>query len=187
NEQDICECEVESILCSHRDRVSGANPGRVDSNYTFYIVQIAYVKRMNENHQPGWYRGVKASSLFQGWGFFYSYCLPTHMKGELGMFPISPKHNPSIVEAIIFLLIIIGEISYFIIQLGVSPHIPITIGIFILLAYGLFQRISFKDLEEGMIFGAKSGMGAVFLFLLIGVLISSWMISGTIPALIAAG
>ncbi|GGB62871.1 Na+/H+ antiporter NhaC [Lentibacillus populi] len=103
------------------------------------------------------------------------------------MFPVSPKHNPSIGESIFFFIVIIGLISYFIIKLETVPHVPIILGIFFLVAYGLIRRIPFKDLEEGMIFGAKSGMGAIFLFILIGVLISSWMISGTIPALIDTG
>ena len=35
--------------------------------------------------------------------------------------------------------------------------------------------------------GAGAGMSAVFLFFFIGILISSWMMSGTIPTLIYAG
>ncbi|WP_188456575.1 Na+/H+ antiporter NhaC [Virgibacillus oceani] len=103
------------------------------------------------------------------------------------MFPINPKHHPSTGESVLFFIFIVGLISYFIIELGTVPHVPILLGIFVLLAYGLMKRIPFKDLEEGMTAGAKSGMGAIFLFLLIGVLISSWMISGTIPALINTG
>ncbi|WP_373895617.1 Na+/H+ antiporter NhaC [Virgibacillus natechei] len=103
------------------------------------------------------------------------------------MFPVKPKYNPSVAESIIFFIVIIGLISYFIVGLGTDPHIPILLGIFLLVAYGLMRRISFKALEEAMITGAKSGMGAVFLFLVIGILISSWMISGTIPALINVG
>jgi len=103
------------------------------------------------------------------------------------MFPIEPKHRPLFTESIILFILIIGMISFFIIELGTSPHIPILLGIFLLLAYGLLKKISYKDLEAAMITGAKTGMGAVFLFFLIGVLISSWMISGTIPALINAG
>ncbi|MBP1968954.1 NhaC family Na+:H+ antiporter [Virgibacillus natechei] len=103
------------------------------------------------------------------------------------MFPINPKHNPSVIESIIFFILIIGLISYFIIGLETNPHIPILLGIFILVAYGLVKGISFKVLEESMIAGAKSGMAAVFLFVLIGILISSWMVSGTIPTLIDTG
>lgn len=103
------------------------------------------------------------------------------------MFPISPKHSPSLIESVLFFTFMIGLISYFLIGLGTVPHIPILIAILLMILYGLVKRISFKELEEGMTAGAKSGMGAVFLFFLIGVLISSWMISGTIPVLIDTG
>ncbi|CDQ40743.1 MULTISPECIES: Na+/H+ antiporter NhaC [Virgibacillus] len=103
------------------------------------------------------------------------------------MFPIQPKHRPSLSESIIFFVVIIALISYFIIKLGTNPHIPILLGIFILMAYGIIKKISFQDLQNGLIEGARTGMGAVFLFFLIGILISSWMISGTIPALINLG
>ena len=103
------------------------------------------------------------------------------------MFPIKPEHNPSLIESIIFFILIVGLISYFIIGLGTVPHIPIILGIFLLVAYGLAKKIPFHTLESGMIAGAKSGMGAVFLFLIIGVLIGTWMMSGTIPVLINTG
>lgn len=103
------------------------------------------------------------------------------------MFPINPKHNPPLWESVLFFIIIIGLISYFIVSFETNPHVPILLGIFLLVLYGLIKQIPFKDLEAAMVAGAKSGMGAIFLFLLIGVLISSWMISGTIPALISTG
>lgn len=103
------------------------------------------------------------------------------------MGPIKPKHLPSLWEAILYFIVIIGLISYFIIGFETAPHIPILIGIFALVAYGLIKHISFKELQDAMISGANSGMGAIFLFFLIGILISSWMISGTIPALINTG
>lgn len=42
-------------------------------------------------------------------------------------------------------------------------------------------------MEEGITEGAKSGAGAVLLFFMIGVLVASWVIGGTIPSLIYAG
>lgn len=103
------------------------------------------------------------------------------------MFPIKPKHQPALIESVLFFLVLISLISFFIIKLESPPHIPILLGIFLLISYGLIKRISFTDIQEGMVEGARTGMGAVFLFLLIGVLISSWIISGTIPVLINTG
>src|SRR5690625_5062585 len=103
------------------------------------------------------------------------------------MFPIKPQYQPTRIESLLIFIIILGLMSYFIIGLGTVPHIPMLIGVLLLIAYGLINRISFNQLQTGMVEGAKTGMSAIFLFFLIGILISSWMISGTIPMLINSG
>lgn len=103
------------------------------------------------------------------------------------MFSIQPKHQPSWVQSLILSILIIAVISYFIIGLETTPHIPILLAIILLLAFGAVKGIPYKRLEEAMIAGASSGMGAVFLFFFIGILISSWMMSGTIPVMIHTG
>ncbi|WP_152654917.1 Na+/H+ antiporter NhaC [Oceanobacillus sp. CFH 90083] len=100
---------------------------------------------------------------------------------------IKAKHHPSLTVSIIFLIMIVGIISFFMIGLEAAPHIPILIAIFILIGYGLWNKISYQSLQNAMGLGAGSAMGAVFLFFVIGILISSWMISGTIPVLMMTG
>ncbi|UOR13242.1 Na+/H+ antiporter NhaC [Halobacillus amylolyticus] len=102
------------------------------------------------------------------------------------MLHLQPKHLPKVPESVFLLIGIIGMISYFIIQLQSVPHIPILLGIMVMLAYGLLKKMSFSQLQNGMIQGAQTGMAAVLLFFLIGILISSWMASGTIPVLMDA-
>ncbi|MBX9972084.1 Na+/H+ antiporter NhaC [Cytobacillus firmus] len=87
-------------------------------------------------------------------------------------------------EALIVTLIILGGISYSIIFAGAVPHIPVVFAIMGLIAYGLIKKVSISQLEKGLIEGAQSGLGAIFIFFLIGMLISSWMASGTIPTFI---
>ncbi len=102
------------------------------------------------------------------------------------MLHLQPKKLPHVIEASLLLIAIIGVISYFIIKLQSVPHVPILIAILIMITYGLVKKMSFNQLQHGMIQGAQTGMGAVLLFFLIGILISSWMASGTIPALMTA-
>lgn len=90
----------------------------------------------------------------------------------------------SSIEAFLLILVIIAGVSYSIIEGGVVPHIPIAAAIIVLFCYGIIKKIPIRELENGMIEGAKSGMGAVFIFILIGMLIASWMASGTIPTFI---
>lgn len=87
-------------------------------------------------------------------------------------------------EAFIITLFILGGVSYSIIFAGAVPHIPVVLAIMGLFAYGLYKKVSVKELENGLIDGAKSGLGAIFIFFFIGMLISSWMASGTIPTFI---
>ena len=86
-------------------------------------------------------------------------------------------------ESVSMLAVIVILISYFIIELQSVPHVPILLAVLIMITYGFARKFSFKHLQEGMVQGAQSGMGAVLIFFLIGILISSWMASGTIPAL----
>ncbi|SIS47202.1 Na+/H+ antiporter NhaC [Salimicrobium flavidum] len=99
------------------------------------------------------------------------------------MLHLQPKKLPGLAESVTMLLFVIAVISFFIIGLQSSPHTPILIGILILIAYGLTKKFTFDQLQHGMIQGAQSGMAAVLLFFIIGILIASWMASGTIPAL----
>ncbi len=103
------------------------------------------------------------------------------------MFRIQSKLAPRLFEAIILIFILISVISYSIIKLESVPHIPLIAFILILLGYGKLKKVSFNDMQEGMAESAKSGMSAILLFFFIGILISSWMISGTIPSIMSLG
>lgn len=95
--------------------------------------------------------------------------------------------KPHFIEALILILFIIALISYSIMKLGSVPHIPIFIAIIVLFMYGVLQKVPYRIMEQSMITSVSTSIGAVYIFLLIGVLISSWLISGTIPTLLYIG
>lgn len=103
------------------------------------------------------------------------------------MFRITAKSNPQFFEACIITFLVILTMGISISILKATPHIPILLVISLLIAYGLIKKVPFRDLEEGMIAGASAGLGAVFIFFFIGILISSWMMGGTIPTLVYIG
>ncbi|MFC4557897.1 Na+/H+ antiporter NhaC [Virgibacillus kekensis] len=103
------------------------------------------------------------------------------------MYRIKAVQTPSLMEALLLTITIIVVISSSIIFFGAAPHVPLVISLLLLCIYGLVKKVPYKTLEEGIIEGAKSGMGAVFIFFFIGILIASWMLGGTIPTLIYAG
>ncbi|MGE7982276.1 Na+/H+ antiporter NhaC [Solibacillus sp. NPDC093137] len=95
--------------------------------------------------------------------------------------------KPHFFEALILILFIIALISYSIMKLGSVPHVPIFIAIIILIMYGVLRKVPYRIMEQSMIASVSTSIGAVYIFLLIGVLISSWLISGTIPTLLYIG
>lgn len=103
------------------------------------------------------------------------------------MFRIKAVQIPSLVEAVLLTLAIICIMSASIILFDAPPHMPLTLSLLLLIVYGLAKKIPYKTLEDGITEGAKAGMGAVFLFFFIGILIASWMLAGTIPTLIYVG
>ncbi|WP_026692268.1 Na+/H+ antiporter NhaC [Peribacillus kribbensis] len=103
------------------------------------------------------------------------------------MFKEPTTLKPSFREAGFILLLIIALISFGVIKGGLAPQIPIAASVVVLLIYGKIKGIGYKVMEKGMIQGASSSLGAVFIFIFIGMLISSWMMSGTIPTLMYYG
>ncbi|WP_274309770.1 Na+/H+ antiporter NhaC [Solibacillus daqui] len=95
--------------------------------------------------------------------------------------------KPHVIEASLLMLSIIGIISYSIIKLESVPHIPILISITLLIVYGTLKKVPYKTMEQSMVQSVSSSIGAIYIFLLIGVLISSWLIGGTIPTLLYIG
>jgi len=103
------------------------------------------------------------------------------------MFKIKSVISPTLIEALTLVVAIILTISVSIIKFGSVPHLPILFSILLLICYGLVKKVSYRRLESGLVEGAGAGMSAVFLFFFIGMLVSSWIMAGTIPTLIYAG
>lgn len=95
--------------------------------------------------------------------------------------------KPHVIEAFILTFIIIAIISSSIIKFESVPHIPILLSITLLIIYGVLKKVPYKTLEQSMVKSVASSIGAIYIFLLIGVLISSWLIGGTIPTLLYIG
>lgn len=103
------------------------------------------------------------------------------------MFRMRAVQTPSLIEAVLVTLVIIIILNTSIVFLEASPHVPLLLSILFLLLYGRSKKIPYKTLETGVTEGAKVGITATLLFFFIGMLISAWMVGGTIPTLIYYG
>ncbi len=103
------------------------------------------------------------------------------------MFRIKAIQIPTLIEAVLMVIVMISLMSASIIFYQAPPHIALLLAMLSLIVYGLIKKISYQQLESGMVEGAKAGISAVFLFFMIGILIAAWMLAGTIPTLIYGG
>ena len=100
---------------------------------------------------------------------------------------MNKKNQPSILEASLVLTFIIASIALSVIVLKVTPNIAILFSIALVLLYVVIKRIPFDRVNEGIVNGIKPGIIPIFIFLLVGALISVWIQAGIIPTLMVYG
>ncbi|WP_201585992.1 Na+/H+ antiporter NhaC [Psychrobacter jeotgali] len=83
--------------------------------------------------------------------------------------------------------VVIAIMGVTMIGFGWVPHLSLLLAICVLLAIGLFRRLSFDDMQAQMAAGVMSGIGAIYLFFFIGLMIAALMMSGAIPTLMYFG
>ncbi|TWI57425.1 transporter (NhaC family) [Pseudomonas duriflava] len=95
---------------------------------------------------------------------------------------------PNIWLALIPIVLTIGLLSLQIIYYGdFTPHIPLAIGFAITGIVGWIQGYRWKDIEEGAFHVLHVAMPAIATLILVGMLVSVWIASGTVPMLIYYG
>lgn len=95
--------------------------------------------------------------------------------------------NMSPREALPIALAIVAVMGVTMIGFGWVPHISIILVLCGLLAYGKLKGQSFDAMQAKMTEGVVSGIGAIYLFFFIGLLVASLMMSGAIPTLMYYG
>lgn len=90
-------------------------------------------------------------------------------------------------QAFLIATIIVAVLSVTMIVWGWVPHLSLLVASLGLMLFGLLKGIAFKSMQDKMIEGVSTGMGAIYLFSFIGLLVSALMMSGAIPTLIYYG
>lgn len=90
-------------------------------------------------------------------------------------------------EALAVVVALIAAMGYTIISLEWLPHMSIIAAIVVLILYGLARGLKYNDMQQGMIGALNQGMGAIYLFFFIGLMVSALMMSGAIPTLMYYG
>ena len=74
-----------------------------------------------------------------------------------------------------------------VVLLGTEPQIPMVIGCAIAGGIAMFLGFDFEEVLDGMFKGILDAMEAVLILMCIGMLVGTWILSGTVPTLIYYG
>ena len=97
------------------------------------------------------------------------------------------KPNVGVFESIIVVIAILFILGYLIIFSGQSPQVPLLISVAALMLYGIIRGFNWDEIVGAIEDGIKPGVIPLMIFLLIGVLIATWIYSGTIPTIMYFG
>ena len=98
-----------------------------------------------------------------------------------------PIKTPTLLHALISLLGLVIVMSVGIMVYGADPHIPMFLGVIIACIMAMVLGYKWVDIEKMMIDGISKAMQSILILAIVGMMIGSWLISGTIPTMIYYG
>lgn len=98
------------------------------------------------------------------------------------------QRKATLIESIIPLILLVIVLAYSLIKLDADPHIPLIIGSLVVGCVGIFRLgFSWKELEVTILETIKMAMQAILILMIVGTLIGTWILSGTVPSMIYWG
>lgn len=84
-------------------------------------------------------------------------------------------------QSVLLLFLILAIIFASLFLLKTEPHIALLNCVMAISIIGLLKKVTWKELELGILKGIQNGIQPIIVLALIGILIGAWMSSGTIP------
>lgn len=95
--------------------------------------------------------------------------------------------TPKLYHALISFIGLIVVMSVGIIVFEVDPHIPMFIGVIISAIMAMVLGYKWVDIEKMMVDGIGKAMQSILILAIVGMMIGTWLLSGTIPTMIYYG
>lgn len=100
--------------------------------------------------------------------------------------PPAPR-LPSLPESLISLSAMALGIGISIYFFGLSPHLPMLIGVGVASIISLRLGYRWDDLQKAMVDGISNALGSIMILMLVGILIGVWILGGVVPSLVYYG
>lgn len=96
------------------------------------------------------------------------------------------KRKPTIKEAIIAMIMVIGIILISI-KTTLVLETALVLGATVAALVGFYLGYDWEDIEEGLLDGIRNGLGACMILVVIGMVVGTWILGGTIQTMIYYG
>lgn len=97
------------------------------------------------------------------------------------------RRQLSLFMACIPILIVIFMALMSVTKWNVAMHSPLLAGVITAALVGLYLGFKWEQIETGLVEGVARALPAIFILMIVGTIIGTWIISGAIPALIYYG
>lgn len=97
------------------------------------------------------------------------------------------KRRISFRESIIILAILLIILGFSVIKFGISPEVPVLFTVLLLTFWAKIRGFSWDEIQDGIKDGIGIAIIPIFIFILIGALISVWIQAGIIPSIMVLG
>lgn len=95
--------------------------------------------------------------------------------------------TPKLYHAMISFLGLIAVMSLGIMVFEVDPHIPMFVGVIISAIMAMVLGYKWSDVEKMMVDGISKAMQSILILAIVGMMVGTWLLSGTIPTMIYYG
>lgn len=89
--------------------------------------------------------------------------------------------------ALVLFAVIFAVMFTSLVFIKVEPHIPLMACLVLIGTIGAAYGASWKTIEKGMLNGVIAGLQPIMILLTVGLVMASWMLSGTVPTLLFYG
>ena len=100
--------------------------------------------------------------------------------------PPEPR-TPSLLQALLPVLFLVGALGVNVMMFEGSPHIPLLLGAAAAALMGIYLGHTWPALEQGIVSGVAMALQACLILLVVGMLIGTWIVAGIVPAMIDYG
>lgn len=101
--------------------------------------------------------------------------------------PVKPERETTFGVSLLVLLLTVGVLLVGVVGLKLDPHIPILMSVTILIIYGVYLHVPWKEMRDSICNSISESIEAILIICLIGIMVGTWMSSGTVPIVIYYG